>query len=213
MADITIIVGNKNYSSWSLRGWLALKATGVAFDEIVIPLRQPNTKAEYLRHSPGGKAPILKHKGITVWESLAICEFLAEIYPGAKLWPADAAARALPRAVSAEMHAGFAPLRSNMGMDMRASKPGKGMADGVQADIDRICAIWRDCRERYGKGGPYLFGHFTAADAMYAPVVSRFITYGVKLDPVCAAYRDAMWAMPAMKEWVEAAKREPWVIE
>jgi glutathione S-transferase len=213
MADIAIVVGNKNYSSWSLRGWLALKATGVDFDAIVIPLRQPNTKAEYLRHSPAGKVPILKHKGVTVWESLAICEFLAETYPSAKLWPADPVPRALARSVSAEMHGGFEVLRNNMPMDMRASKPGKGMADGVQANIDRVTTIWRECRERHGKGGPYLFGHFTMTDAMFAPVVSRFVTYGVKLDPVSAAYRDAMWAMPAMKEWVEAAKREPWTIE
>lgn len=213
MADIAIVVGNKNYSSWSLRGWLALKATGVDFDEIVIPLRQPNTKAEILRHSPGAKVPILKHKGITVWESLAICEFLAETYPSAKLWPADPVPRAHARSVSAEMHAGFEALRTNMPMDMRASKPGKGMADGVQADIDRVSTIWRECRERYGKNGPYLFGHFTMTDAMFAPVVSRFVTYGVKLDAASAAYRDAMWAMPAMKSWVEAAKREPWTIE
>ena len=213
MADIAIVVGNKNYSSWSLRGWLALKATGVDFDEIVVPLHQPNTKAELLRFSPAGQVPILRHKGLTIWESLAICEFLADAYPSAKLWPTDLAARAFARSVSAEMHAEFQPLRSNMPMDMRASKPGKGMVDGVRENIDRICAIWRECRERHGKGGPYLFGHFTAADAMFAPVVSRFVTYGVKLDPVSAAYRDAIWAMPAMKTWVEAAKREPWTIE
>jgi glutathione S-transferase len=213
MADITIVVGNKNYSSWSLRGWLPLKMTGVAFEEIVIPLSRPETHAAILRYSPSGKTPFLRHKGIEVWESLAVGEFLAETYPAARLWPADPAARALARAAAAEMHAGFANLRKHMPMDMRASYPGKGMAEGVQDDIDRITAIWRQCRERHGQGGPYLFGHFTVADAMYAPVVSRFVTYGVKLDPVSAAYRDAMWSLPALVAWFEGAKAEPWVIQ
>jgi glutathione S-transferase len=213
MADIAIVIGNKNYSSWSLRGWLALKATGAAFDEILVRLNQPDTRAEILRHSPGGKVPTLKHKGTVVWESLAICEFLAEAYPAAKLWPAEPAARALARSVSAEMHAGFAELRKNMPMDMRASKPGQGMTPAVAADIERVTAIWRDCRSRYGKEGPYLFGHFTAADAMYGPVVSRFQTYAPKLDPVSAAYRDAAWSSPAMVEWCQAAVREPWHID
>ncbi|HLI12011.1 MAG TPA: glutathione S-transferase family protein [Alphaproteobacteria bacterium] len=210
MTDIAIVLGDKSVSSWSLRGWIALKATGVPFTEIMIRLRRGEaTRADILRHSPSGKVPLLKHKGTLVWESLAICEFLAETYPAAGLWPADPAARALARSVAAEMHAGFAALRSNMPMDMRASLPGQGMAEGVQADIDRIAAIWRECREKHGKDGPFLFGRFTAADAMYAPVVSRFITYGVKLDPICAAYRDAMWQHSAMQEWLAAAKREP----
>lgn len=213
MADIAIVIGNKNYSSWSLRGWLALKATGVPFDEIVIPMDQPDTKALFLSHSPAGKVPILKHKGTTVWESLAICEFLAESYPAARLWPADARARAFARTVSAEMHAGFAPLRSHMPMDIRTDKSGKGMAEGVAADIARVTAIWRECRERYGKEGPFLFGSFGAADAMFAPVVSRFVTYAPKLDALSAAYRDAVWGMPAMQEWAAAAKREPWHID
>ncbi|MFI4986486.1 MAG: glutathione S-transferase family protein [Alphaproteobacteria bacterium] len=208
MADITIVVGNKNTSSWSLRGWLALKMTGASFEEILIPLRQPGTKAAILRHAPNGTVPILHHKGTTVWETLAICEFLAESYPEVRLWPAESGARALARSVSAEMHAGFAQLRIHMPMDMRARKPGQGIAEGVQADIDRIGAIWRDCRARYGKEGPYLFGQFTAADAMFAPVVSRFVTYAPKLDPVSAAYRDAMWSLPALKEWYAAAERE-----
>ncbi|MFI5021729.1 MAG: glutathione S-transferase family protein [Alphaproteobacteria bacterium] len=209
MADITIVIGNKNTSSWSLRGWLALKATGAAFEEILVPLHRPETKAEILRHGGGPTVPILKHKGTVVWETLAICEFLAEAYPAARLWPEDAAARALARAVSAEMHAGFAALRTNMSMDMRALKPGQGLADGVESEIDRICAIWRQCRERYGQGGPYLFGSFSAADAMFAPVVSRFVTYAPRLDALSAAYRDALWRWPAVQEWYEAAKREP----
>ena len=208
MADIAIVIGNKNTSSWSLRGWLALKATGAAFEEINVRLSRPETKAEILRHGGGPTVPILKHKGTVVWETLAICEFLAESYPAARLWPEDAAARALARSVAAEMHAGFAALRANMPMDMRARKPGTGLADGVQANIDRISAIWRQCRERYGEGGPYLFGGFSAADAMFAPVVSRFVTYAPRLDAVSAAYRDALWRWPAMQEWYEGARRE-----
>ena len=214
MADIAIVIGNKNYSSWSLRGWLALKATGMALEEILIPLlREPDARRERLRHSPSGKVPVLKHNGTTVWESLAIGEFLADAYPAARLWPADLAARGHARAVSAEMHAGFAALRTNMPMDMRASYPGKGLTAEVQSDIDRISAIWRECRERYGRGGPYLFGHFTVADAMYAPVASRFTTYGVRLDPVCEAYRKAVTEQPAFQAWHADAKREPWTID
>jgi len=214
MGDIAIVIGNKNYSSWSLRGWLALKGTGVAFEEILIPLlRQPTTRSELRQHSPSGKVPVLKHKGTIVWESLAIGEYLADVYPAAKLWPADLAARAHARAVSAEMHAGFVALRTNMPMDMRASHPGRGLTAEVQSDIDRIGAIWRECRERYGRGGPYLFGDFTVADAMYAPVASRFTTYGVGLDPVCEAYRKTVMEHPALETWYAAARREPWTID
>jgi len=207
MSDISIVIGNKNTSSWSLRGWLALKATGVAFEEIFVRLSRPETKAEVARHG-APTVPILKHKGSIVWETLAICEFLAETYPAAALWPKDAQARALARAAAAEMHAGFAPLRANMPMDMRARKPGEGMADGVAANIERISALWRMCRERYGKGGPFLFGGFGAVDAMFAPVVSRFVTYSPALDANASAYRDAVWDWPAMAEWNRAAERE-----
>jgi glutathione S-transferase len=209
MADIAIVIGNKNTSSWSLRGWLALKHAGVDFEEILVPMRQPDTRARILRHSPSGKVPTLLHKGAVIWESLAIGEFLAETYPKARFWPADAGARALARAVSAEMHAGFAPLRANMPMDMRGRYPGEGMTDEVAADIARIGEIWRGCRERHGAAGPYLFGHFTVADAMFAPVASRFVTYRVALDPVSAAYRDAVMSMKAVEEWRRAAEREP----
>lgn len=207
MADISIVIGNKNTSSWSLRGWLALKATGAAFEEILVPLHRPETKAEIRRYG-AATVPILKHKGTTVWETLAICEFLAETYPAARLWPEDSGARALARAVAAEMHAGFAPLRSNMPMDMRARRPGEGLTEEVQANIDRISLLWRQCRDAYGKGGPFLFGSFGAADAMFAPVASRFVTYAPKLEPDAAAYRDALWQWPAMQEWVRAAERE-----
>ena len=212
MAGITLVIGTKTYSSWSLRAWLPLRRLGVAFGEILIPLRQPGSKAAILRHSPSGKVPYLEHKGVAVWESLAIGEFLAEAYPRARLWPADAAARALARAVATEMHAGFAALRTHMPMDLRGSYPGQGMNSEVAADIARITAIWRGCRGDQAAAGPFLFGHFTVADAMFAPVVTRFVTYEVALDEACAAYRDAVWSMPEMQEWIAAARRETLVI-
>src|SRR6185437_9245911 len=213
MADFTIYIGNKNYSSWSLRPWLALKRTGVAFEEILIPLSEAATRANILRHSPTGKVPALKHGELTVWDSLAICEYLAEIMPAARLWPADATARAVARSVSAEMHSGFAALRGHLPMNMRSSFPNRGVTPEVQADINRIAALWRDCRKRFGAGGEFLFGEFTAADAMYAPVVSRFRTYRVELDEVAQAYADAVWALPALQEWATAAGNEPMIIE
>ncbi len=213
MAEITIYLGNKNYSSWSLRPWLSLKQTGVAFDEEVIPLSEPTTRSTILRYSPSGKVPALKHNELTVWDGLAICEYLAETFPEAKLWPADKAARAVARSVSAEMHSGFAALREHLPMNMRSSFPNRGVTPEVQADINRITAIWRDCRKRFGEGGPFLFGSFTNADAMYAPVVSRFRTYKIELDEAAQEYTDAVWALPALQEWLTAAKNEPMIIE
>lgn len=214
MADFTLYIGNKNYSSWSLRGWLMAKAAGITFEEILIRLRQPNTKAEVLRHSPSGRVPALVHAGISVWESLAIGEYLAELFPDAQLWPRDRAARAVARSVSTEMHAGFSALRTHFPMNMRSSFPNRASTPEVQADIDRINAIWHDCRTRFGKDGPFLFGAaFGNADAMYAPVVSRFRTYKVELDAEAQAYCDAVWAFPPMQEWAAAAKNEPWVME
>ena len=213
MADITIYLGNRNYSSWSLRPWLALKQTGAAFDEEVIPLSEPTTRSTVLRFSPSGRVPALKHNELTVWDSLAICEYLAETFPQAKLWPEDKAARAVARAVSAEMHSGFVALRDHLPMNMRSSFPNRGVTPEVQADINRITAIWRDCRKRFGADGPFLFGGFTIADAMYAPVVSRFRTYKVELEEEAQAYTDAVWALPALQEWLTAAKNEPMIIE
>jgi glutathione S-transferase len=213
MPDIKIYLGNKNYSSWSLRPWLALKQTGVEFDEELIPLSEATTRSTILRYSPSGRVPALIHNGLTVWDSLAICEYLAESFPAAQLWPADAAARAVARAVSAEMHSGFAALRNHLPMNMRSSFPNRGVTPEVQADINRITAIWRDCRKRFGEGGPFLFGGFTNADAMYAPVVSRFRTYRVELEDEAQAYADAVWALPALQEWLTAAKNEPMIIE
>ena len=210
---LTLVIGNKNYSSWSMRPWLALKKAGVAFEEVVIALDRPETRAEIFRHSPSGFVPTLKDDELTIWESLAICEYLAERLPDAGLWPQDPSARAIARSVSSEMHAGFSALRTNMPMNVRGNAPGKGRAPGVQEDINRISAIWRDCRAKFGTGGPYLFGGFSIADAMYGPVVSRFVTYQVDLDADAKAYVNTMWADPAMTARIEGARREPWVIE
>ncbi len=209
MAPLTLVVGTKNYSSWSLRPYLALAHTGQPFQEVVIQLGEPDTTQKILQHSPSGKVPLLKHGDVSIWDSLAICEYLAETFPEARLWPEDKAARAVARSVTAEMHSGFTALRQHMSMNLHARKPGQGRAPGVAEDIARITALWNDCRARFGQGGPFLFGRFTIADAFYAPVVTRFVTYGVELDAVGAAYRDAVLALPAMKAWTEAARHEP----
>ena len=194
-----LVIGNKNYSSWSLRPWLAMKVLGIAFDEKRIALDRPGTKAEILRHSPAGKVPCLVDGGLAVWDSLAILEYLAERRP--ELWPADAAARARARSISAEMHAGFANLRNHMSLNVRKRYPGRGRTPEVLEEIKRIDAIWAEAK------GPFLFGAFSAADAMYAPVVLRFRTYEVRVSN--RAYPEAVLALPAMREWIEAAEREP----
>lgn len=210
MPAMTLVIGNKNYSSWSMRPWLALAQTGAAYDEVVIPLDRPETGRAIAAHSPSGKVPVLHDGALTIWDSLAIVEYVAERFPQAGLWPVAADARATARAVSAEMHAGFQALRANMPMNIRARLPGRGRAAGVDADIARIAAIWRDCRSRFGGEGAFLFGAFSAADAMYAPVVTRFRTYGVELDPASAAYAEAVLAWPAVVAWCKAAAAEPW---
>jgi glutathione S-transferase len=212
-AGFKLVIANKNYSSWSLRGWLALKQSGAAFEEIVVPLRVPETRELMMRHSPSGKAPCLIDGEIVVWESLAIIEYLAEKFPAAGLWPSDAGARAHARAISSEMHAGFLAMRKAMPMNIRESLPGYGMSlDGVQADINRIEAIWRDACSRYGADGGFLSGAFSAPDAMYAPVALRFKTYGVTLGESAAAYVEALLAHPPIAEWIAAAKAEPYMI-
>jgi glutathione S-transferase len=194
-----LVIGNKNYSSWSLRPWLAMKVLGLAFDEVRIPLYREGSKEQILRYSPAGRVPILRDGETMVWDSLAILEYLAEKYPN--LWPSEPAQRAKARAVSAEMHSGFAALREHMSMNTRKRYPGKGRTPEALADVARIEAIWSEAR------GPFLFGGFTAADAMYAPVVLRFRTYEVEVRQ--KSYMDAMLALPAMREWIEAAEREP----
>ena len=214
MADLTIYLGNKNYASWSLRAWLALKATGEEFTEEVIPLFQPGSKETLHKYSPSGKVPSLHHDEIVVWDSLAICGYLGDIFPDAGLWPSDPAAKALARSISAEMHSSFQALRSQFPMNIRSSFPGREFSSDAQADINRVMAIWRQCRSRYGeKDGDFLFGPFTIADAMYAPVVTRFRTYKFDLERESDAYCDAIMALPAMQEWTAAAKNEPMVID
>ena len=211
----TLIIGNKNYSSWSLRAWLALREAGVAFDEHRIALDRPQTKGEILRHSPSGKVPCLIDGELVVWDSLAICETANERYVAGALWPADAEAHAHARAVTAEMHSGFAALRTYMPMDIRSSRRDAGAAAAkradVSADIARILAIWSDCLAR--SGGPLLYGAFSIADAFFAPVVTRFCTYGVILPPALAAYAERVLELAAMRQWVEAARLESEVIE
>jgi glutathione S-transferase len=212
MADFKIVLGNKNYSSWSLRGWLALKRCGVPFDEEVVPLYQDDWRAHLLAVSPSGKVPVLLHGGRAVWDTLAIVEYLAETFPDASLWPEDRDARALARAVSAEMHAGFAALRNDMPMNFRGDIDPPRRDQPVEADIARIVALWQDCRARFGAGGPFLFGGFSAADAFYAPVAARFAAYDVELPAVAADYRDAVLDWPDVAEWRQAAAVETWII-
>jgi glutathione S-transferase len=217
MAAITIYLGNKNYSSWSLRPWLALKHAGAAFDEEVIALDQAETKSSIRRHSPTGLVPCLVHGEVVVWESLAICEYLAEAFPAAGLWPKDVSTRAYARAIATEMHGGFAAMRKAMPMDIRSRHPLGERLAYCRGDVDRVTALWREARQRFGArgangAGPFLLGGFSIADAMYAPVTTRFTTYGVPLDPVCTAYVEAVRQWPPMQEWSAAAAAEPWQI-
>jgi glutathione S-transferase len=213
MAGTKLILGNRKYSSWSLRGWLIARQAGLAFEEVVIPLRQPDTRARILDYSPAGMVPVLVEDGAAVWDSLAIAETLAERFPDRGLWPADPAARRLARSITAEMHSGFRALRMTLPMDLERHHPGHAIAPDIQADIDRIRQIWRDCRAGFGAEGGFLFGDFCIADAFYAPVVTRFRTYEVTLDAVCEAYCAAVTATEAMQEWTAAAAREPWTID
>lgn len=207
MTQLILVIGNKNYSSWSLRPWLAMKQAGLDFAEVRIPLDTPTTHQEILQYSPSGRVPVLLHGDLTVWDSLAICEYIADRF-SPNLWPEDAAVRAVARSVSAEMHSGFVKVRESMPMDCRARHPGFALNALVQAECDRITAIWREYREKFGAGGDFLFGQFTIADAMFAPVVSRFITYDVQLYGIAKAYAEAIWSLPAMQEWVTVACSE-----
>ena len=212
MSGYTLVIGNKNYSSWSLRPWFLMTHAGIPFDEVRIALREADSRASILRHSPSGKVPVLRDGAVVVWDSLAIAEYLNERHPDLRLWPADPAARATARSVSAEMHAGFQALRSNMGMNCRGSFPGAGRTVDALADIARVTAIWSDCRGCFGDAGAFLFGEFSIADAMFAPVAFRFRTYGVELDAVCRAYCDHLLGLPAMQRWLADALVEPEVV-
>ncbi len=204
-----LVIGNKNYSSWSLRPWLLARQAGIPFEEIRLRLGSAEGfAAEIHRYSPAGRVPVLVDGDITVWDSLAICETLAERFPRARLWPEDPKARAHARSICAEMHAGFANLRSQMPMNVTAMLPGLGWNVAVQRDVDRIAQIWTELRQKHAAEGPFLFGHFTVADAFYAPVVSRFATYGVRLPESAKTYADHILNLPAMQEWIEGARGE-----
>jgi glutathione S-transferase len=209
---LTLVIGNQNYSSWSFRPWIAMKAAGIEFEHKVISLTDPSFKSELLRVSAAGKVPVLINGVLQVWESLAILEYLAERFPNGHLWPADSNARAHARAISSEMHAGFLPLRRHCPMNFWRSVNKRDMPEDVAANVRRIDEMWSDCRSRFAAKGPFLFGRFSAADAMYAPVVSRFHTYAVEVGAEARAYMETMRSLPAWEEWERAARAEPWVI-
>jgi len=209
---LTLVIGNKNYSSWSLRPWIAMKAAGIAFDEKVIPLYQPGSREQILRFSPAGKVPVLIDGDNAIWESLAILEYLAEKFPAAKLWPADVHARGVARSIAHEMHGGFQALRRNCPMNMWLPPKKRPQGEEVTAEVRRIETLWGEARARFGRGGPFLFGTFGAADAMYAPVVARLHNYGIEVGDGARAYMAAVMALPAWGEWREAALQEPWVM-
>jgi glutathione S-transferase len=211
MTPATLTISSKNYSSWSMRGWLLCKLAGIEFEEQVMPLDDPSTRAELLLLSPSFLVPCLTRDGIKVWDTLAIAEYLAEARPNAGLLPAAPAARAHCRAICGEMHAGFYNLRSALPMNLKAHHPGFKIFAGAQADVERVCTIWRECIKEYG--GPYLFGELSMADALYAPVCTRFLTYDVKLDAVCAAYCRAILDWPAVAQWLSDALAEPAELE
>jgi glutathione S-transferase len=210
MSEMILHVGNKNYSSWSLRPSLALAHTGAAFRTALIQLDQPDSKARMLAVNPAGRVPVLVDGDLTIWDSLAICEYLADKFPAAHLWPNDARVRARARAVSAEMHSGFAAVRTLMPMDLRSRKPTPALTEAAHGEIARIHALWRT--ELAAHGGPFLFGAFTIADAMFAPVTTRFTTYGIPLDATCQAYVDAIAALPGFRTWYADAVAEPWTL-
>ena len=209
---LTLLIGNKNYSSWSLRPWIAMKVAGIPFSETLVPLDTAEFKSRVGAVSGSGKVPVLIDGDVHVWESLAILEYLAEKFPAAVLWPADAAARAHARAIAAEMHAGFLPLRRHCPMNFWRPVSKRDLTPEAAVDVRRIDAIWSECRERFGRGGQFLFGKFGAADAMYGPVVSRFHTYGVDVSATSRAYMEAVMALPAWREWDSAARKEEWVL-
>jgi len=208
MSDLTLVIGSKTYSSWSLRPWLFMRFHNVPFKEVTISLNQPDTKKKLFEHSPSGRVPVLKHGAIRVWESLAICEYLAETLKLPNAWPADAGLKAHARSLAYEMHAGFADLRRELPMDCRRAPSPHAFSPAVATDVARIRSIWRECRHNYGKGGDWLFGKFGIVDAMYAPVVLRFHSYGVALDGPEREYLHTVLHLPALREWLGAAMLE-----
>lgn len=211
---LKLVIGNKNYSSWSMRPWLAARASNIPFDEVFIPLYTGDAdKQRILSFTRSGKVPVLLDGDVTVWDSLAIIEYLAERFPEARLWPQDTARRAHARSISAEMHSGFAALRNECGMNLHRPVQAIALSNEARSDIARVQQIWSECRERYGTFGPFLFGAFSGADAMFAPVVHRFRTYAVAVAPDVQAYMDTMMLLPAFQEWTRAALAETHIIE
>ncbi|WP_437670973.1 glutathione S-transferase family protein [Sorangium sp. So ce131] len=207
-APLHLYIGSKNLSSWSLRPWLAMSHAGVPFEEHVIPYELPDWVDRVAQHSPTRKVPVLRHGDLVVWESLAICEHVAEAFPEARLWPEGREARAVARAVSCEMHAGFADLRRELPMDIARRYPRPDVSAGAARDVARVLEIFRDCRARFGQGGPFLFGAFSIADAMFAPVVTRLLSYDVEIDEVARVYAVVITSLPAMARWSSAAAEE-----
>ena len=212
MSDLHLIIGNKNYSSWSLRPWIAMTMAGIPFRETLIPLDLPDTRQRIAEHSGAGRVPVLRHGTLIVWESLAILEYLAELHPDRVLWPESRAARALARSVSNEMHAGFGSLRNACPMNLRRPRRAVAMDDAVRRDVARVETLWRMCRQRHGTGGPFLFGGCGIADAMFAPVVTRFDTFAIAVAPDTRDYMDAVMGTEAFRSWKAAALAETWII-
>ncbi len=208
MKQLQLAIANKNYSSWSMRPWVLLTQAGIAFEEIQLKFTDTGKVTGVEPYSPTRQVPVLIIDGEPVWDSLAICEAVAELFPEMRLWPGEARARQIARSICAEMHGGFRNLRSAMPMNIRASHPGKGMNPAVQNDIDRVAEIWQTCRARFGNNGDLLFGQFSVADAYYAPVAARFLTYAVALPSAARRYADTLLALPAVQAWMEQARRE-----
>jgi glutathione S-transferase len=213
VTKLILLIGNKVYSSWSMRPWLLMTELAIPFEERMIRLRQPDTGERIREHAGSGKVPVVIDGAITVWESIAICEYLAERYPDRGVWPKDTAARAHARAVASEMHAGFMALRKACPFNITRRYAPSPLSHDVQGDVARVNDIFDEARTKFGTGGPFLYGEFSAADAMYAPVVARFHTYSIHLDAMAGAYCDTMRALPSYKAWVEAASKESWIID
>ena len=210
MAPLTLVIGNKNYSTWSLRAWLFMKHAGVEFQEILVPLDTPETREQLERYGPSGRVPVLRQGTLCVWDSLAICEYIAEL--SGRGWPQAREARAVARSVCAEMHSGFTTLRSLWPMNARARNRRTAVTGALAADVERIDEIWNDCRSRFGSGGPWLFGDYSVADAMYAPAVLRFNTYGAHISQTARWYMASVLEDAALQEWLQGARQEPWTI-
>ena len=213
MPNITLIIGNKNYSSWSLRPWLALRQSGLPFSERLINIYDPEMRASLREISPSGLVPVMNLDGELIWDTLAIIERVHELAPEAGIWPADPVARSIARSVAAEMHSGFQGLRGACPVNIRARRKPKDRGEAVDTDVTRITEVWQMCRERFGAGGPFLFGAFCAADHMYAPIVTRLRTYAISVDPVSQTYMDAVLDHPDFRAWEEAAIAEEWTAE